>query len=103
MSGYEIHIHSIGMKRELVIVVFLLKNNNSTFSVSVYALAQLYQVDGDITGIARQGSGSACRSILGGFVRWHQGSASDGSDSIASQIVPESHWPDLRVLILVVM
>lgn len=27
---------------------------------------------------------------------------SDGSDSIARQIAPESHWPEMRVLILVV-
>jgi hypothetical protein len=70
--------------------------------VSVYALAQLYNVSGDISGIARQGSGSACRSLYGGFVRWHQGSALDGSDSIATQVVPESHWPEMRILVLVV-
>jgi diphosphomevalonate decarboxylase len=70
--------------------------------VSVYALAKLYKVSGDISGIAREGSGSACRSLYGGFVRWHQGSALDGSDSIATQIVPESHWPEMRILVLVV-
>lgn len=72
------------------------------FYVTVFALAQLYNVSGDISGIARQGSGSACRSLYGGFVRWHRGSASDGSDSIATQIVPHSHWPELRILVLVV-
>lgn len=57
---------------------------------------------GDITTIARVGSGSACRSILGGFVRWYMGSQTDGTDSIAKQIVPASYWPEMRILILVV-
>lgn len=57
---------------------------------------------GDITAIARIGSGSACRSILGGFVRWYMGSQTDGTDSIAKQIVPASYWPEMRILILVV-
>ncbi|KAJ9597539.1 hypothetical protein L9F63_011597 [Diploptera punctata] len=78
-----------------------LASSAAGYACLVYALAELYKVEGDITAIARQGSGSACRSILGGFVHWHQGSASDGSDSIATQIVPESHWSQLRILILV--
>ncbi len=47
-------------------------------------------------------AGSACRSVLGGFVAWNMGTNPDGSDSLAEQIVPESHWPEMRVLILVV-
>jgi hypothetical protein len=70
--------------------------------VSVYALAQLYNVTGDVSGIARRGSGSACRSLYGGFVQWHHGSACDGSDSIATQLAPQSHWPEMRILVLVV-
>ena len=47
--------------------------------------------------IARQGSGSACRSIYGGYVEWKKGEKSDGSDSFAEQILPEEEW-DLSIL-----
>jgi diphosphomevalonate decarboxylase len=40
--------------------------------------------------LARQGSGSACRSIPGGFVEWYAG-MSDG-DSFAATIAPPEHW-----------
>ena len=30
------------------------------------------------------------------------GEQADGKDSVARQVAPESHWPELRVLILVV-
>ncbi|CAL1686204.1 unnamed protein product [Lasius platythorax] len=66
------------------------------------ALAKLYKVEGDISVIARSGSGSACRSIMGGFVRWHMGLDKCGTDSLAKQIVPASHWPEMRILVLVV-
>ncbi|XP_071635505.1 diphosphomevalonate decarboxylase [Temnothorax longispinosus] len=66
------------------------------------ALAKLYKIEGDISIIARSGSGSACRSTIGGFVRWHMGSDKYGTDSLAKQIVPASHWPELRILVLVV-
>ncbi len=52
--------------------------------------------------LARRGSGSACRSVLGGFVEWREGEKADGSDSYAEQIAPASHWPELRNVIAVV-
>jgi diphosphomevalonate decarboxylase len=36
--------------------------------------------------LARRGSGSAARSVFGGFVRMHAGRASDGSDAFAEPI-----------------
>ena len=68
----------------------------------MYALCALFKVEGDVSEIARQGSGSACRSVYGGFVQWHMGSSDTGTDSIATQIKQANHWDDLRILILVV-
>lgn len=66
------------------------------------ALARLYGVEGELSEVARRGSGSACRSMLGGFVQWQRGERPDGRDSLAHQVAPETHWPELRVLVLVV-
>jgi diphosphomevalonate decarboxylase len=43
--------------------------------------------------VARRGSGSAARSIFGGFVEMHAGSASDGSDSYAEPLLEADSWP----------
>jgi len=40
--------------------------------------------------------------MYGGFVRWNAGVRDDGSDSIAVQVVPATHWPELEILVLVV-
>lgn len=68
----------------------------------VYALGQLLQVtDRRVLSIlARQGSGSACRSLYGGFVQWIAGSTSN--ESYAVPVVDQQHWPQMRVLVLVV-
>ncbi|XP_053255961.1 diphosphomevalonate decarboxylase [Podarcis raffonei] len=79
-----------------------LASSAAGFACLVYALAKLYGVEGELSEVARQGSGSACRSMFGGFVQWVMGQSADGKDSIAQQVAPETHWPELRVLILVV-
>ena len=50
--------------------------------------------------LARRGSGSAPRSIFGGFVEMNVGVCADGHDSYATQIADESFWP-LHVLIVI--
>lgn len=49
--------------------------------------------------LARRGSGSASRSIEGGFVRWNRGRRPDGKDSFGEQLFGAAHWPELRLLV----
>ncbi|MDT8408204.1 MAG: diphosphomevalonate decarboxylase [Wenzhouxiangellaceae bacterium] len=50
--------------------------------------------------LARIGSGSAARSVFGGFVEMERGRNADGSDSIARPLASAQHWP-LAVVIAV--
>ena len=84
-----------------------LASSAAGYAALVAALAKLFHAEesyeGELSAIARQGSGSACRSLYGGFVAWRMGGEKeDWSDSIAEQIAPETHWPEIRALILVV-
>ncbi|ELW62889.1 Diphosphomevalonate decarboxylase [Tupaia chinensis] len=79
-----------------------LASSAAGYACLAYALARVYGVESDLSEVARRGSGRACRSLYGGFVEWQMGQQADGKDSVARQVAPESHWPELRVLILVV-
>jgi diphosphomevalonate decarboxylase len=52
--------------------------------------------------LTRQGSGSAARSILGGFVEWTRGERDDGTDSYAKQVADKNHWPEFRMITTIV-
>ncbi|VDM44617.1 unnamed protein product [Toxocara canis] len=47
------------------------------------------------------GSGSACRSMLGGFVHWKAGTRVDGSDCCCEVVAPAEHWSTLCAIIVV--
>ncbi|KAJ2895716.1 diphosphomevalonate decarboxylase-like protein [Zalerion maritima] len=82
-----------------------LASSAAGFAALVRAIANLYELresPTELSIIARQGSGSACRSLFGGYVAWRMGSLADGSDSLAVQLAEASHWPEMRALILIV-
>ncbi|XP_032245833.1 diphosphomevalonate decarboxylase [Phoca vitulina] len=96
--SYKVHIASVNNFPTAA----GLASSAAGYACLAYALARVYGVESDLSEVARRGSGSACRSLYGGFVEWQMGERADGKDSIARQVAPESHWPELRVLILVV-
>jgi diphosphomevalonate decarboxylase len=82
-----------------------LASSAAGFAALVKSIAQLFELpqsDEELSILARQGSGSACRSLFGGYVAWEMGVRQDGFDSKAVQIAPRTHWPQMRAAILVV-
>ncbi len=73
----------------------------AALTVAAAAAASLDLPPEVLSRIARRGSGSATRSLFGGFSRWDAGTAADGSDSHAVPLFARSHW-DLRVIVAVV-
>lgn len=82
-----------------------LASSAAGFAALVVAIAKLYklpQLMSEISKIARKGSGSACRSLFGGYVAWEMGDLENGEDSKAVEVAPLEHWPSMKAAILVV-
>ena len=80
-----------------------LASSASGFAALALAAARAYgltQTPEQLSALARCGSGSAARSIYGGFVELTRGERPDGADCVARPIAPEDHWP-LHVLVAV--
>src|SRR5262245_24897353 len=73
-----------------------LASSASGFAALVKAAAGALGLDisaRELSILARRGSGSAARSVFGGFVEMHVGTAADGSDSFAEPLLDAAAWP----------
>jgi diphosphomevalonate decarboxylase len=62
----------------------------AALSLAASAAAGLDLSEIELSRLARRGSGSACRSVPGGFVEWQAGE--DDESSYAFSIAPPGHW-----------
>jgi diphosphomevalonate decarboxylase len=56
----------------------------------------------ELSRLARRGSGSASRSVFGGFVEWQAGRRADGRDCYARPVYGPDHWPELRDVVVII-
>ena len=80
-----------------------LASSASAFASLALAADQALQLNlpkSKLSELARRGSGSAARSVYGGFVEMRMGKKSDGSDAFAVPLAEKDYW-DIRVLIAI--
>ena len=76
-----------------------LASSSSGIAACTAVLAKYYNITcshEELSSLARLGSGSACRSIFGGFTQWQQGT------EYATQLASVSHWDSLRMIVLII-
>lgn len=80
-----------------------LASSASGFAALVGAAAEALGLNLDtrtLSILARRGSGSAARSVFGGYVEMHKGERDDGQDSFAEPLLGGDEWP-LSVVVAV--
>ncbi len=65
-------------------------------ATGIDALLETGLSQSELSALARSGSGSAARTIYGGFVEFPEGA------EYASQLHPADYWPELRIILLTV-
>lgn len=73
-----------------------LASSSSGFAALAVAAAKAAGVamsPAELSELARRGSGSAARSVFGGFVRMRAGERADGTDAVAEPVFDADHWP----------
>lgn len=71
----------------------------AALTVSATDAAELKLSKKELSILSRQGSGSSCRSILGGFVEWFDGKESENSYS--TQLYDENYWDIIDIVAIV--
>lgn len=80
-----------------------LASSASGFAALVVAAARVFGYDpapAELSELARRGSGSAARSIFGGFVVMDPGTRADGFDATARPLLAPEDWP-LEIVVAV--
>ncbi|RMH93249.1 MAG: diphosphomevalonate decarboxylase [Calditrichaeota bacterium] len=72
----------------------------AALSLAATVAAGLHLSARELSALARLGSGSAARSIFGGFVEMQVGEKPDGSDAVAVQLHDEQYWPLDMLIVL---
>lgn len=82
-----------------------LASSASGFSALSLAVSKAFGLDltkKELSIYSRLGSGSASRSIFGGFAEWLKGEKEDASDSYAIQLADEKYW-DINMIVCIVV